>query len=520
MLLKNTRNEWVFNPSNNASTKAIHPESVSLSFLSSMNDDDAEELAAFETKFKKFMYGGVSVQRLVTDGNLVNSMTRRERRTLWLMLPDVGSLRLGYLSKIDDAIGGSPSHSARRYQGNRRTYDDDDEDTYCSEGASTYVTDDSGLYTGYTDDYTHDDYTFDGTADESMVSRQKNVRLSIKHSIPLTSIIRLSQDPNVSVHFNPDDATEHLRVINIDDGNGTTLLFLANNVQEAELLICGLKLLLERETSRLGVRGGVPTNNISIDQHNIHNNSKGNMKEPRDESSDDSSSSGDIQSNVSKPRVPNETKIEQKRPLGVLKQSSIVTSQARYELGKDITETIVANVSLPLPFALCRVLLLDSSSPAIIQWEANRGDKHFEKGKWTFPLGTRENETYSAEHQLLSKGSIAGAHRTISFDRRRNGTYIRLSETHVVDSDNADNVSLNIVERLPRRGFAVKVRVHLKLKSPHSCEVAVRTEIRPVGKKLSNQDAVHKAYGMVVDEMNTRYGIGPRGNTYISVIYS
>jgi hypothetical protein len=31
-----------------------------------------------------------------------SGMTRREKRTLWLMLPEVGSLRLGFLSKAQD----------------------------------------------------------------------------------------------------------------------------------------------------------------------------------------------------------------------------------------------------------------------------------------------------------------------------------------------------------------------------------------------------------------------------------
>ncbi len=31
-----------------------------------------------------------------------NGLTRREKRTLWLMLPEVGSFRLGLVSKIKD----------------------------------------------------------------------------------------------------------------------------------------------------------------------------------------------------------------------------------------------------------------------------------------------------------------------------------------------------------------------------------------------------------------------------------
>ena len=46
--------------------------------------------------------------------------------------------------------------------------------------------------------------------------------------------------------------------MSIQDVSGTSLLFLANNVREAELLVCGLKNLLERETAHLGVHGGLP----------------------------------------------------------------------------------------------------------------------------------------------------------------------------------------------------------------------------------------------------------------------
>merc|ERR1719221_1849881 len=40
------------------------------------------------------------------------------------------------------------------------------------------------------------------------------------------------------------------------------MLFLASSNKEAELLFCGLKLLLECETSRLSVRGGLPLDEL------------------------------------------------------------------------------------------------------------------------------------------------------------------------------------------------------------------------------------------------------------------
>lgn len=73
------------------------------SIFSRMDDDENDECAAFETRFKNFMYGGVSVQRLVPDP--AGGRTAKERRTLWLMLPEVGSLRLGFVSKHSDVEG-------------------------------------------------------------------------------------------------------------------------------------------------------------------------------------------------------------------------------------------------------------------------------------------------------------------------------------------------------------------------------------------------------------------------------
>jgi len=88
--------------------------------------------------------------------------------------------------------------------------------------------------------------------------RTGNVQLSNRYSVALTDVTVLSQEPQVPVRFKGEDMMEHLRVISIQDVSGTSLLFLANNFREAELLVCGLKLLLEKETARLGVRGGLP----------------------------------------------------------------------------------------------------------------------------------------------------------------------------------------------------------------------------------------------------------------------
>mmetsp|Transcript_27117 Transcript_27117/g.42138 ORF Transcript_27117/g.42138 Transcript_27117/m.42138 type:complete len:1271 (+) Transcript_27117:357-4169(+) len=546
MLRKDISNEWRYDRSNFTTRTGSSP----FSFLSSINDEDAEELAGFETKFKKFLYGGVSVQRLVPDAELVNGTTRRERRTLWLMLPEVGSLRLGYISKVDDGAA-SPTHSRRGENPNnlyrrRESYENDDEYSYdyseaLSTGASTFVTEDSGLYTGYTEDYTVDD-----TMDGSIVSRQKNVRLSSKHSLALTGVVCLSQEPKVSIRFSVDDTTEHLRVINIEDESGANLLFLANNLREAELLTCGLKLLLERETTRLGLRGGVPLNKLGRPEGDKHHlNQPSPMPQPRDRSahrpenrdqysvsSEDMSENDDSiftreseavsRQSWSKPQrrdysAPDQTSLKSNRSEGSRHSEHINQYQdaeydtknaQKYVFGKEIIEEVASKVMLPLPLPLCRVLLLDSSSPVVMQWETARGDRNFAKGSWTFPPGNpREKQHYDSEHQLIAKGSLTGAHRTISFDRRRNGSVVRLSETLIVDTDSPEKVAMNIVERMPRRGFAIKIRLFLRAKSPHSCLATVLGEIRPMGKDLSDQAAVHRAFGMVRDEITARYGM-------------
>jgi hypothetical protein len=68
-----------------------------------LNREESDRFAQFETKFKKFLYGGVTVQHLKPNSTPTrDGMTRREKRTLWLMLPEVGSLRLGLVSTVKD----------------------------------------------------------------------------------------------------------------------------------------------------------------------------------------------------------------------------------------------------------------------------------------------------------------------------------------------------------------------------------------------------------------------------------
>ena len=99
-----------------------------------------------------------------------------------------------------------------------------------------------------------------------------------------------------------------------------------------------------------------------------------------------------------------------------------------------------------------------------------------------------------------------GAHRTTSFDRLRNGSLVHLSETQIIDADDSEKLTFTISERMPRRGFSMKVKFLLRSSKDNSCEATVIAEVRPVGKNMSNQAAVHKAFLLVLNELKMRYG--------------
>lgn len=178
-----------------------------------------------------------------------------------------------------------------------------------------------------------------------------------------------------------------------------------------------------------------------------------------------------------------------------------------YVYGQQVVRDVARNVRLPLPLPLCRVLLLDSTSPVMRKWESNRGDKNFDKSRWVFPPATpRELERHSSEHQLIASGSMCGATRMTSFDRPRYGSTVRLSETHTVDADDRKKLVVTIEEKNPRRGFTARVKIVLRAVKEDACDASIVAEVRPVGKDMSNQAAVHKAFLLVLDEIKLRYG--------------
>lgn len=104
-----------------------------------------------------------------------------------------------------------------------------------------------------------------------------------------------------------------------------------------------------------------------------------------------------------------------------------------------------------------------------------------------------------------------GAHRTFSYDRPRNNEVVHLSETHIVDADDEEKVALTISESSPRRGFSIKVRLLIRAVSRESCEVTILAEVRPMGRNMTDQLAVHKAFGLVINEISMRYGLEGKG---------
>lgn len=116
ILRKDSPNSWHYNRStlgNSSGNGYISSTSKDpFTFLTRLSREEEEELESFETKFKMFMYGGVSVQRLLPNSESPSSKTRKERRTLWLMLPEVGALRLGFVSKLSDGEGAISNKSS------------------------------------------------------------------------------------------------------------------------------------------------------------------------------------------------------------------------------------------------------------------------------------------------------------------------------------------------------------------------------------------------------------------------
>ena len=126
VLRRDSANAWRYNRPMSAGQSEAPSQAANedlYSFLPSLNTDDAEECELFEAQFKNFMYGGVSVQRLIPDEG-ASGRAGKERRTLWLMLPEVGSLRLGYVSKLSDGLGDGEGVASNKSSHQRSRRDD------------------------------------------------------------------------------------------------------------------------------------------------------------------------------------------------------------------------------------------------------------------------------------------------------------------------------------------------------------------------------------------------------------
>jgi hypothetical protein len=132
LLLDDLSNDWFHYKSTLAKGK---DKSKKFYWVSTLPTAEAQEFSSFETVFKNFMYGGVSVQRISPRQEYGGNAESLERRTLWLMLPEVGSLRLGYVSK----------HST----------DGNDDQSEFSDGQS-HFTDDHTTAESMADDFTID----------------------------------------------------------------------------------------------------------------------------------------------------------------------------------------------------------------------------------------------------------------------------------------------------------------------------------------------------------------------------
>mmetsp|Transcript_3868 Transcript_3868/g.7415 ORF Transcript_3868/g.7415 Transcript_3868/m.7415 type:complete len:1027 (-) Transcript_3868:6219-9299(-) len=515
-LLDDLPNDWLYN----ASTLNAN-DGQQFEWLSTLSLTESKEISLFETKFKSFLYGGASVQRILPPHRDEGGIESLEIRTLWLMLPEVGSLRLGYVSK--------------------RSGDYLDDRSEMSEVTPQLSHDHS------TAESTTDEFTTDSRSTSFSGRRTaKKVHLSKKHSIALTDVLSLKRySTNAG---NPNDDKRELRVIEILDKYDRSLKFITNTVREAELLFCGLKVVLERETTRIGRRGGISLEKLIFivipPASNIERVSKTQVRkvelEARGASSVSDCSSSDNENdeqhsndlNVPESRgswsqVPSREhlRMEASSNQFVRNQENLTRTTTKvvgpkYTHGDQLVTEIATGISIPLPLPLCRALFLDSTSPLMRRWDIDRGDNNYARTPWNFPPSSpRHLDNGLPETTILSNGSMLGGHRTVLFDRLKNGARVRLSETIVVLSDDDEILSLTISERMPRRGFSTKVRVVLTKESKQSCSVSIFGEVVPIGKDLSNQDAVHRAFLLVIEELKDRYGTDNKGKLTLIIFH-
>ena len=331
-----------------------------------------------------------------------------------------------------------------------------------------------------------------GSSDPSGATMR--VEMSRKHSIPLTSVTKVSL------------SNENRITIEADEGK--SLVFNTFEDEQALFLFHVLKVVLDYETSRLNRRGSK-----SQGRRKRNPSNKTRMEEGYSSSEEEDEEEGYDEYQIKEKIIPAGWKAWSKSPgrMYLQNQASLNALEGcpKYIHGQLLVREICKKLVLPVPLPFCRVLLLDSTSPVISQWEQGGGNIDYEKTPWTFPPATpREMDQYQSENQLIASGSMYGAHRTISYERLAR----RMSETHIVDADDAEKLAFSVNERMPRRGFSIKVKVVIRRSSfGNECEASVLAEIRPIGKNMSNPTAVHKAFLLVLEELRDRYGNSGNG---------
>jgi len=519
-------------------------EEPSSSLVTGRHRQESKDLEGFSETFRDFLFGGITVTRI--------SPNKREQRTLWLSSPALeepipsattstsetaakqkagaafverGSLRVGFVSKLYSATAQRKHLSASIINDVK------------SSAAHGMLGGGGSVHSEMGDELTLDSALLDN---QSLLTTtgtlQERVELSKKLSMNLVDVVCLAQ--KTPPNFRLVEATERDRIICLEAADNTKLVFVGKTVEETRLLYCGLKILLEKETARMGIRGGqhnksskknrgimsalkngkttMPLASSKYQNRMKHNNNSSGYASSDIDDTDDGLHDPSDYYNATLTSAFRESLPQGWKSWGRVPGRSYMRAQSTspddgyptYAHGQLLIRDVCKNFLLPLPLPLCRVLLLDSSSPVIAKWESERGDTEFERTPWTFPPATpREMEQFQSEHQLIASGSMCGAHRTFSYQRHRNGRPVRLSETHIVDSDDSDKLAFQVNERLPRRGFSIKVNILLRaVDNGSSCEATVLGEIRPVGKNMSDPAAVHKALQKVLEELRNRYG--------------
>eukprot|EP00980_Cylindrotheca_fusiformis_P009657 scaffold2134_cov93-Cylindrotheca_fusiformis.AAC.19 len=489
--------------------------------------DSQEEQQALVQQFQQFLLGGVAVTQLPSTTTSTTSSRKDLARTLWLYFPGPGmSSELGFISKHSERKQGDPNHPFKSSSSSSSHHNNSSDNLST---ASEDLTLDSALM-----DTNSVLYGAGGAGAATTGGPTTRVELSLKHSVALTDVVSLSQQYE-GIH---DEFLD--RTVCLTTCKNKKLVFLTQTPQEATLLMNGLSLLLEHETARLKVRGGVgrklptPTPTAAAAANNTPMATTPHGKPPARKAKqrsvklavEDGGYSSSEEEEEYEDEDAKDVYLPESLPVGwkswgripgrsYLKMQAALNSDEacpKYAHGQLLVRDIAKSIHLPLPLALCRILLLDSSSPVITQWQQDGGDADLEKTPWTFPPATpREMDQYQSEHQLIASGSMIAAHRTISYARKqRSGITTRLTETHIVDSDDSEKLAFSINERMPRRGFSVKVKVAVRSYN-NECDATIMAELRPIGKNMSNPTAVHKAFLLVLDELTGRYGTGPDG---------